>query len=43
MVIDLAGTSMSALALAIPAITERTGREVIVVGGLAVICRLTRP
>lgn len=42
-VIDLIGTSMSALALAIPAITERTGREVIVVGGLAVVCRLKRP
>ncbi|MEV8509361.1 hypothetical protein AB0368_31645 [Actinoplanes sp. NPDC051475] len=42
-VVDLVGTSMSALALAIPAIAERTGREVIVVGGLAVVCRLTRP
>jgi hypothetical protein len=42
-VIDLGGTSMSALALAIPAIAERTGREVIVVGGLAVVCRLTHP
>lgn len=41
--VDLAGTSMSALALAIPAIAERTGRKVIVVGGLAVVCRLTRP
>ncbi|MEV4639372.1 hypothetical protein AB0J80_18670 [Actinoplanes sp. NPDC049548] len=41
--VDLVGTSMSALALAIPAVTERTGREVIVVGGLAVVCRLTRP
>jgi hypothetical protein len=34
---------MSALVLAIPAIAERTGREVIVVGGLAVVCRLTHP
>ena len=42
-VIDLVGTTMSALALAVPAITERTGREVIVVRGLAVVCRLTRP
>ncbi len=42
-VINLIGTSMSALALAIPAITQRTGREVIVVGGLAVVCRLTHP
>ncbi len=40
---DLLGTSMSALVLAIPAIAERTGRDVIVVGGLAVVCRLTRP
>jgi hypothetical protein len=42
-VIDLRGTSMSALALAIPAIASRTGREVVVIGGLAVVCRLTRP
>lgn len=41
--IDLAGTTMSALALAIPAIAAHTGRDVIVVGGLAVVCRLTRP
>lgn len=34
---------MSALVHAIPAITARTGREVIVIGGLAVVCRLTRP
>ena len=34
---------MSALTLAIPAVKERTGREVIVVGGLAVVCRLTSP
>lgn len=42
-VVDLAGSSMSALALAIPGITARTGRDVIVVGGLAVVCRLNRP
>ncbi|GIF64860.1 hypothetical protein Ais01nite_28950 [Asanoa ishikariensis] len=42
-VVDLAGTSMSALALAIPAVAERTGRDVTVVGGLAVVCRLSRP
>ncbi|WDZ86694.1 hypothetical protein [Micromonospora cathayae] len=34
---------MSALAFAIPEIAKRTGRDVIVVGGLAVICRLARP
>jgi hypothetical protein len=34
---------MSALALAIPAIASLTGREVVVIGGLAVVCRLTRP
>lgn len=34
---------MSALVHAIPAITARTGRDVIVIGGLAVVCRLTRP
>ena len=42
-VIDLRGTSMSALAFAIPAVASRTGREVVVIGGLAVLCRLTRP
>jgi hypothetical protein len=42
-VVDLIGTSMSALVHAIPAITARTGRPVIVIGGLAVTCRLTRP
>ena len=42
-VVDLVGTSMSALALAIPAIAARTGRNVIVIGGLAVVCRLTHP
>lgn len=34
---------MNALAHAIPAIAKRTGRDVIVVGGLAVVCRLTHP
>ncbi len=34
---------MSALVHAIPAMATRTGREVIVVGGLAVVCRLTHP
>jgi len=42
-VVDLLGTSMSALVHAIPAIIARTGRPVIVIGGLAVLCRLTRP
>jgi hypothetical protein len=39
-VVDLMGTSMSALVHAIPAATERTGRPIVVIGGLAVICRL---
>lgn len=42
-VVDLLGTPMIALAHAIPAVAKRTGRDVIVVGGLAVVCRLTRP
>lgn len=42
-VVDLFGTSMSALVHAIPAIASRTGRQVIVIGGLAVMCRLARP
>lgn len=42
-VVDLLGTSMSALTQAIPVIAERTGRRVIVIGGLAVVCRLSRP
>ncbi len=42
-VVDLAGTSMSALVFAIPAILSRTGRPAVVIGGLAVVCRLTRP
>lgn len=42
-VVDLIGSPMNALAHAIPAITKRTGRDVIVVGGLAVVCRLIHP
>ena len=34
---------MSALTFAIPEIAARTGRDVIIVGGLAVVCRLTHP
>lgn len=41
--VDLLGTSMSALAAAIPAVARRTGRDVVVIGGLAVVCRLSRP
>lgn len=41
--IDLRGTSMSALVHAIPVIAAQTGRRVIIVGGMAVVCRLSRP
>jgi hypothetical protein len=41
--VNLVGTSMSAVAAAIPIVAARTGRDVIVVGGLAVVCRLGRP
>lgn len=41
--VQLLGTSMSALVLAIPEIAARTGRDVIVIGGMAMICRLSRP
>jgi hypothetical protein len=34
---------MSGLVQAIPVIAARTGRDVIVIGGLAVVCRLNRP
>lgn len=34
---------MSALVAAIPAVARRTGRDVVVIGGLAVVCRLSRP
>jgi hypothetical protein len=40
-VVDLVGAPMIALAHAIPAVAKRTGRDVIVVGGLAVVCRLS--
>ncbi len=42
-VVDLVGSSMAGLAHAIPTIAECTGRRVIVIGGLAVLCRLTHP
>jgi len=42
-VVDLVGTSMSALVHAIPSIVERTKREVVLIGGLAVMCRLNQP
>jgi len=42
-VVDLAGTSMVALVRAIPVTAALTGSPVIVVGGLAVLCRLSRP
>lgn len=42
-VVDLLGSPMSALVGAIPVITARTGRQVTLIGGLAVVCRLTRP
>jgi hypothetical protein len=41
--VDLTGTAMSALVRAIPATEALTSRPVIIVGGLAVICRLARP
>jgi hypothetical protein len=42
-VVELFGTSMTALVHAVPAIASRTGHDVIVIGGLAVMCRLTQP
>lgn len=42
-IIDLVGNSMAGLAHTIPTIAERTGRRVIVIGGMAVLCRLTHP
>jgi len=39
-VVDLAGQSMLAIVQAIPEIETRTGRKAIVIGGLAVLCRL---
>lgn len=41
--VSLIGSSMSALLLAIPVVREWTGRPVIVIGGLAVMCRMGRP
>jgi hypothetical protein len=41
--VDLAGSAMSALVHAIPITAERTGRPVVLIGGLAVICRLDSP
>ena len=41
--IDLAGTAMSALVLAIPELEKRTNKPVIIIGGLAVTCRLSHP
>ncbi len=41
--VDLAGTAISALVHAIPMAAERTGRPVVLIGGLAVICRLSTP
>lgn len=40
-VVNLIGTSMSALVHAVTATREITGQDVIVIGGLAVICRLS--
>jgi hypothetical protein len=42
-VVDLIGSSMEAVVMAIPEVATRTGRPVIIVGGLAVICRLSTP
>ncbi len=41
--VHLLGTGMSAIVQAIPITAQATGRPVIVVGGLAVLCRLSRP
>ena len=41
--VDLIGSSMGAIVMAIPEVATRTGRPVIIVGGLAVICRLSTP
>jgi hypothetical protein len=42
-VVALAGAAMARIVGAIPVITEQTGRAVVLVGGLAVICRLPIP
>jgi hypothetical protein len=39
-VVDLAGKSMLAIVQAIPELEARTGREAVIIGGLAVLCRL---
>jgi hypothetical protein len=39
-VVDLAGKSMLAIVRAIPELEARTGRKAVVIGGLAVLCRL---
>lgn len=42
-IVDLAGASMTALVHAIPETQARTGKPVVVIGGLAVICRVSGP
>jgi hypothetical protein len=39
----LAGISVTRLVSAIPVIAEQTEREIVLVGGLAVMCRLSTP
>lgn len=39
----LAGSSMTRLVSAIPVIAEQTGRPIVLVGGIAVMCRLSTP
>lgn len=39
-VVDLAGRSMLAIVQAVPELEARTGRKAVVIGGLAVLCRL---
>lgn len=41
--VQLLGEGLAALVSAIPIVAEQTQREVIVVGGLAVLCRLDQP
>jgi hypothetical protein len=41
--VHLLGIGMAAIVQAIPIIARATGRPVVVVGGLAVLCRLSRP
>jgi len=42
-IVDLAGSAMNALVHAIPITADRTGRPVVLIGDLAVICRLDSP